>query len=459
MGWLFRRHEGRFIILYTWHIVVVKYKHLRCRLLQIMVDNNGRTTDAMTAMNVAENSLRVDELILGAKTNVGFSSRLTTLFAQIGLLSGNVDSTFIVPEYTNLSLATMAGQTSLVLLHKMFVASGASVHLPTSVSIEDSGRLEALGNITGVRNISISNGGVFKLARPVSLGSSQEGVVSLNVLRVDYEGSLEHSSRGTDSGKVTLSVSELQTAPQFALDTRYFVVSTNTQQVELYRQDSPLNHTCVADDDGDLHLFRSQSCYIASGTHTFRDIIIDSGAELRLEGDPSGDELTTVISELVHIHPGGVVTGAATGFENNGTGSGQTIGEAGSHGGLGGNVTHTSRLYGNMVEPRQYGSNGFNGGRGGGQVEFVVTKSFINSGSVNVNGEDSDEAGGSGGSIYITAEAVTGSGTFSAAGGSGGGGGGRIAFKVKQTFEASFQGKIDVSGGSGSHTGASGIVY
>ncbi|KAK2145150.1 hypothetical protein NP493_4023g00001 [Ridgeia piscesae] len=369
-----------------------------------MVDNSGRTTDAMTAMNVAESPLRVDELILGAKTNVGFTSRPTMLFAQIGLLSGNVDSTFSVPEYTNLSLATMAGQTSLVLLHNVFVASGASVHLPKSVSIEDSGRLEALGIITGVRDIAISNGGVLKLAPPVSIASDEKGVVSLNVLRVDYDGSLEHSSRGTDSGKVTLSVTELQTAPQFTLDTRYFDVPQNARRVTLYRDESPLNHTCVADDDGDLHLFRTQSCYIANGTHTFRDIIIDSGAELRLEGDPSGVELTKVISELVHIHPGGVVTGAATGFESNGPGSGQTVGEAGSLGGLGGNVEHTSRLYGDMVEPRQYGSNGFKGGRGGGQLEFVVTKSFINSGSVNVNGEDSDEAGGSG--VLSEAEAV-----------------------------------------------------
>ena len=294
-----------------------------------MVDNSGRTTDAMTAMNVAESPLRVDELILGAKTNVGFTSRPTMLFAQIGLLSGNVDSTFSVPEYTNLSLATMAGQTSLVLLHNVFVASGASVHLPKSVSIEDSGRLEALGIITGVRDIAISNGGVLKLAPPVSIASDEKGVVSLNVLRVDYDGSLEHSSRGTDSGKVTLSVTELQTAPQFTLDTRYFDVPQNARRVTLYRDESPLNHTCVADDDGDLHLFRTQSCYIANGTHTFRDIIIDSGAELRLEGDPSGVELTKVISELVHIHPGGVVTGAATGFESNGPGSGQTVGEGG----------------------------------------------------------------------------------------------------------------------------------
>ena len=413
----------------------------------------------MTALNVDGNRLMVEELSLGVNTNVGFKHHQTTVSAEIGLLVGSVDSTLNIPESVHLSLGTMYGVTSLVLLHKLFVAPRASVHLPLSVSIEDSGRLEALGAITGVHNISISNGGVFKLARPVSVRSSQEGVVSLNVLRVDYDGSLEHSSRGTDSGKVTLRVTELQTAPQFTLDTSYFDVPRNARRVTLYRDESPLNHTCVADDDGDLHLFRSQSCYIASGTHTFRDIVIDSGAELRLEGDPSGVELTKVISELVHIHPGGVVTGAATGFESNGPGSGQTVGEAGSLGGLGGNVEHTSRLYGDMVEPRQYGSNGFKGGRGGGQVEFVVTKSFINSGSVNVNGEDSDEAGGSGGSIFITAEAVTGSGTFNAIGGRGGGGGGRISLKVMQTFEASFHGKIDVSGGSGSHTGASGRVY
>ena len=415
----------------------------------------------MTSLNVAENTLRVDELILGVKANVGFKDRQIDLSAQIDLLSGSVDSTLNVLDHVHLSLGTTTDRSSFVLLHNVIVASGASIHLPMSVSIEDSGRLDIVGAMTGVHNITVANGGVLKMASPVSVMSPQVGVVNLDILRVDFDGSLQHSSKGTNNRKVMLNVIELQMAPQHTLDTRYFDVSANTEQVELYLSESPLNYTCEADDDGDLHIFRGQFCYIENGTNVFRQIIIDSGAELRLEGDPSGVELTIIKSELVHIHPGGIVTGDATGFKWNGTGtgSGQTIGEAGSHGGLGGQVTNTSRLYGDMAAPREYGSNGFNGGRGGGQVEFIVSESFINSGVVTFNGEDSNEAGGSGGSILITAEAVTGCGIFRAVGGRGGGGGGRIAFNVKQTFEATFQGKVKVSGGSGSHLGASGTVY
>ena len=424
-----------------------------------MVDNNNQTTDAVTGLNVAENMFSVDELILRSKTSVDFKHHQTTLSAQIGVLSGSVDSTLNVPESIHLSLGTMAGQTSLALHNKMYVASGASIHVPLSVFIEDSGSLEVIGVMTGVHNITISNGGVLRLAFPVSVMSTEVGVVNLNVLRVDYEGLLEHSDRGTDSIKVALDVSELQTAPRFTLDTNYFVVPPQTRQVTLYRTEPPLNHTCVANDEGNLHIFRTQFCYIATGNHNFRHITIDSGAELRLEGDASGVELTTVESERVHIHPGGIVTGVATGFASNGPGRGQTMGKAGSYGGLGGNVRNISLLYGDISAPKLYGSNGFNGGRGGGQIEFVVTKTFINDGFVNANGENSNQAAGSGGSILITAEAITGSGIFSANGGRGGGGGGRIAFKVKQAFEETFKGKVDVFGGPGSHPGASGIVY
>ena len=428
----------------------------------MVVDNNGQTTNAMTCLNVEENMISVEELILGAKTSLGFKNRQTILHAHIGVLTGSVDSTIKVPKSIRLILGTAAGQTSLVLHYKVYVASDASIHLPRSVFIEESGSLEVHGNMTGVRNVTISSGGVLTLAYPVSVMSGEVGVVKLNTLRVDYDGRLEHS--GTT--KVMLNVSELQTEPRFTpLDNRYFVVPPDTQQVALYRNELPLNYTCEANDEGDLHIFRKQFCYIATGTHNFRRIIIDSGAELRLEGNGSGIGLTTIESELVHVYPGGIVTGVATGFVSNGPGSGQAVREAGSYGGLGGNVRNASLLYGDMAVPREYGSNGFNGGPGGGQIEFVVTTTFINSGVVNFNGKESYYAGGSGGSIYITAKAITGSGIFSAnggrgvGGGGGGGGGGRIAFKVKQAFEATFHGKVDVSGGPGSHPGASGIVY
>ena len=52
------------------------------------------------------------------------------------------------------------------------------IYLPLSVFIEDSGSLEVIGVMTGVHNITISNGGVLRLASPVS--------VNLDILRVEY---------------------------------------------------------------------------------------------------------------------------------------------------------------------------------------------------------------------------------------------------------------------------------
>jgi uncharacterized repeat protein (TIGR01451 family) len=103
--------------------------------------------------------------------------------------------------------------------------------------------------------------------------------------------------------------------------------------------------------------------------------------------------------------------------------------------------------YGSTLQPTDLGS-GTGSTRGGGAIRLIVTGKLTIEGNITANGE----TGGSGGSIYITAHSLEGSGKLAANGGNfiyqyaGGGGGGRIAvYFVGSTYS----GSSEVQGGSG----------
>uniref|UniRef100_A0A7N0RD06 DUF8003 domain-containing protein n=1 Tax=Kalanchoe fedtschenkoi TaxID=63787 RepID=A0A7N0RD06_KALFE len=94
-----------------------------------------------------------------------------------------------------------------------------------------------------------------------------------------------------------------------------------------------------------------------------------------------------------------------------------------------------------LQEPCSYGSKGGStskeidyGGKGGGRVKMVIDNLLDVNGSVLADGGcgGNKGGGGSGGSIYVKAYKLTGSGRFSACGGDGfgGGGGGRVAVDI-----------------------------
>ena len=118
------------------------------------------------------------------------------------------------------------------------------------------------------------------------------------------------------------------------------------------------------------------------------------------------------------------------------------------------------------------------GNSGGGAIQLKVTGTLALDGLITANGAAGTEyggvsdtvassgggMGGSGGSIYITAATITGSGSMTATGGLGGptggvgGGGGRIA--VLYTTNSGFDPtKITANGGSATNKGSSGTVY
>lgn len=180
-------------------------------------------------------------------------------------------------------------------------------------------------------------------------------------------------------------------------------------------------------------------------------------------------------------HPPGAGPGAGGLSINDGGGAG--------HGGLGGrgfiglpdNLGTAGASYGSFAAPVDAGSGGgasspsgvatAGAGVGGGIVRIIATTATIN-GVVSANASDGatswwDAGGGSGGSVWITANNLSGSGEIRAnggrssntysVGGAGGGSGGRIALVVNNT--SSFNGSLAALGGLGTTSGAAGTIY
>jgi hypothetical protein len=114
-----------------------------------------------------------------------------------------------------------------------------------------------------------------------------------------------------------------------------------------------------------------------------------------------------------------------------------------AHGGRSGNGS--AAPYGSLTQPTELGSGAY-GSRGGGAIKLDVT------GSLTVNGRITADAAagfhtGSGGSVWLLCDALSGTGTVSATaasgGGGGAGGGGRIAFQYNT---GAFTGLLRASG-------------
>ena len=146
-----------------------------------------------------------------------------------------------------------------------------------------------------------------------------------------------------------------------------------------------------------------------------------------------------------------------------GDGTGASTLDGASYGGDGGN--NKGHVYGSVVQPASYGSG--SGGsviRGGGIVKFEATGAVIVDGNVITDGMDGgSEGAGSGGSIWISADSLSGHGKISALGGeggttSGGGSGGRVSIEVSSSMD-DYRGSIKAHGGDGTQPGAAGTIY
>ncbi|MBF0245885.1 MAG: hypothetical protein HQL31_11560, partial [Planctomycetes bacterium] len=140
-----------------------------------------------------------------------------------------------------------------------------------------------------------------------------------------------------------------------------------------------------------------------------------------------------------------------------GPGAGFDSETGGSYGGFGGRNFGSSITYGSWTAPGNLGSGGqgASGGAGGGWVTLSVNGALSLDGDILARGQNNGFwPGGSGGSVYIRAESMSGGGDISADGGNasqrGGGGGGRIAVIITTSGN-------DLSGYTGSMSAYGGV--
>ena len=250
------------------------------------------------------------------------------------------------------------------------------------------------------------------------------------------------------------------------------VINLNVENGGTFHNDGSLDVT------GNLQI-DSSIFYLNTSLSVGRLNILSGGALTHSKGDPDFD--LRVIGDLI-IESGGSIDVSAEGYAaESGPGAGNAgyrTGGGGGYGGNGGSVADASGgvVYGSMTAPTDLGSGGggatnyfgdMPGGAGGGLVKVDVGGNLTVDGMIAANGEDGMDGrgGGSGGSIYITAHTLSGTGLLTANGGRGvlvyddgaGGGGGRVAVYYQDMSR--FLGVITVMGGSGYQYGQEGTIY
>lgn len=206
---------------------------------------------------------------------------------------------------------------------------------------------------------------------------------------------------------------------------------------------------------GDADVSCREICLSPDGTLVLNKALSVETLQIRSSGmlthSPGQNGFALTVTGDLMVEAGGTISADRKGYGGStGPGAGTFGGSYGGkgsgagYGGHGGNAG--SRVgggtYGSEIEPTDLGSGGGHssyGGRGGGKIRLSVLGTLTVDGTISADGGNGGSVpsqwytglagGGSGGSIWINADTLVGSGEVSAKGGTGagGGGGGRIA--------------------------------
>ncbi len=217
---------------------------------------------------------------------------------------------------------------------------------------------------------------------------------------------------------------------------------------------------------GDTLLSRSETSTILDGAMVL--------VSYQVPGTNVAARLNLTITGNLEVQAGARIEADGRGLSS-GTGAGfasgfPLMGTGGGHGGFGGansTNTHGGNCYGTIQSPSALGSRGGAGvggagSLGGGAIRLDVAGLAQIDGLISANGlnaTNSRSGGGSGGSIWLTAQTLSGAGGIAAQGGNGepihggGGGGGRIAIS---SITNTFTGTASAYGGVGAQRGGAG---
>jgi len=224
----------------------------------------------------------------------------------------------------------------------------------------------------------------------------------------------------------------------------------------------------------------------SDGIFYFNNLTVTNNATVTVGGtfsnDSDGRGVTINLDGNLVVDPGSTISATGQGYTSangpgKGAGTSSTSGAGGSYGGLGGtsyNSNQPGPIYGvNEANFPYYlgssggaGQNGV-GGSGGGAVTLRVLGNATINGSISANGANGTggisgwkPGGGSGGSVFLIADNISGSGTISADGSAapgdanyspGAGGGGRVSL-VYSTSQTVSLDNISADGGTAAST-------
>ena len=222
---------------------------------------------------------------------------------------------------------------------------------------------------------------------------------------------------------------------------------------------------------------------LGSVTLTVSSLVVQSGGKINTNLNLNADSLTVASGGSIEARGKGYRGGyrGDGGRHQRGSGKGTCNYSCGgsSYGGLGGLVSALAQpgsTYGDKFQPADYGTGGAGAylhsgcyaGDGGGKMRLIVSGTATVSGIIGANGTNAEAsgcnyggAGGSGGSVWVTAGALEGTGQIQSVGalnsnmGGGAGGGGRISLEYTSgSFSA--MGTTSAAGGSNSAGGVAG---
>lgn len=381
----------------------------------------------------------------------------TNLCVYTGEMVGDVSSSITVSRGTLFHLSACGcpscqyGQKpSIDIDTNIKVEQDGLLRVPEEVSVGYGVTIDICGTLDGLQDghMSLYRGAKFRASYPANSGSYNSTVSSLVIKDVDiFKDSYFGGSSSCPSTKTLTLFSEIFSINYGGtFDQNSFTVDNSTN-VERY-QEGVFNSTqCPL--SGELVLIANEECFLPTGDYIYSSVIIEGGATLILEGSWDGNGTTSITTEDLVVGAGGLITAVGGGLAE--TGELQ--------------CGHDSASLGALYEPRFYGSGGTLVS-GGGQVSLDVTNRTHLDGTIDVSGEDhyssvSSGNGGSGGSILIKTETLSGFGLMQTSGGNTltgcGGSGGRIAVHIGS--ELSFVGQFSAAAGEAPNPGRSGVIF
>jgi hypothetical protein len=316
---------------------------------------------------------------------------------------------------------------------------------------------------TDVFDLTIDNGSVAAAkSTPIdSSGFGGEDVLTLAVTKaiVTLTGSI---TIGTDT---TITESSVTVSGSMEVTDDLTVASSHLTVATLL---APLNSVS----------FSGTSSLSTPVLSTAQALTIPSGTTL-LHAAASAAGLTIAAPDVTVASGGSINLDALglqgnTSFSNSGNGLGAGgPGSGGGYGGVGGGSSGGA-TYGSATHPTDLGSSGGyfsccfqgTGGAGGGRLKIetpgtVTIEGTLSSNGATGSGVAGEFSGGSGGSVWIAACTINGSGSVTAnggaaTGGAGAGGGGRVSFTYGCADD--FSGTIAAASGTGGTSGSSGTI-